>query len=80
MKGSKPKWKLEEAKAIALRVCERIAPACERVEVAGSIRRGKPQVGDIELVVIPRFETKTVDDMFGPVQSPKRNVLWDLLG
>lgn len=79
MKGQKPKWELEEAKAIALRVRERIAPACERVEVAGSIRRGKPQIGDIEFVVIPRFETKAVDDMFGTVQSPKRNVLWDLL-
>lgn len=33
---------------------EDIAPYCERVEVAGSIRRGKPDVGDVELVVIPK--------------------------
>lgn len=31
-----------------------LAPACARVEVAGSIRRGKAQVKDVELVCIPR--------------------------
>ena len=29
---------------------------CERIEVAGSIRREKPEVNDGELVAIPRFE------------------------
>lgn len=30
--------------------------SCKRIEIAGSIRRRKPEVGDIELLVIPRFE------------------------
>jgi DNA polymerase/3'-5' exonuclease PolX len=34
-----------------------MAPACQRIEVAGSIRRRKPQVKDIELVLIPRWTT-----------------------
>jgi DNA polymerase/3'-5' exonuclease PolX len=35
-------------------------PACERIEIAGSIRRAKPMVGDIELIYIPRFERRQV--------------------
>jgi DNA polymerase/3'-5' exonuclease PolX len=31
-----------------------LAPFCARIEIAGSIRRGKPQVKDIELVAMPR--------------------------
>lgn len=30
------------------------APFCEQIAIAGSIRRGKAQVGDIEVVAIPR--------------------------
>ena len=37
--------------------------AFTRVEIAGSIRREKPDVGDIEIVVAPKFENVT--DMFG---------------
>ena len=33
---------------------EALAPLCERIEVAGSIRRGKSHVKDVELVVIAR--------------------------
>jgi DNA polymerase/3'-5' exonuclease PolX len=46
--------KLEEALAIAERVRAELAPHCYRIEIAGSVRRRKPQVGDIELVAIPR--------------------------
>lgn len=34
--------------------------ACERIEVAGSIRRRVPQVKDIELVLIPKWETREI--------------------
>lgn len=33
-----------------------LSPACERIEVAGSVRRRSPLVGDLELVAIPRVE------------------------
>lgn len=43
---------------IALPIAERLRaellPHCERCEIAGSIRRKKPEVGDIEIVLIPR--------------------------
>lgn len=44
---------LDQAMSIAKRVKAQLAPYCERVEIAGSIRRGKPEVGDIEIVAIP---------------------------
>ena len=46
---------LEKAKVIAENLKSLLAPVCEKIEVAGSIRRRKPQVGDIELLVIPRY-------------------------
>ena len=55
---------LGSGRTIAAMVTNWLAPACERVEVAGSIRRGKADVGDIELVVIPKVTTEP-DGMFG---------------
>jgi DNA polymerase/3'-5' exonuclease PolX len=44
---------LNEASAIANSIVDHVSPAMDRIEVAGSIRRRKPVVGDIELVAIP---------------------------
>lgn len=33
--------------------------ACERIEIAGSVRRKKPECKDIELVAVPRYEEVT---------------------
>lgn len=38
---------------VADRIIEFLRPHCRRIEVAGSIRREKPLVGDIEIVAIP---------------------------
>lgn len=50
---------LTAARSIALGLLWRLAPAAERIEIAGSIRRGRPDVGDIELVAVPRTERRT---------------------
>lgn len=42
-----------EAFHLAREVISRIAYLCERIEIAGSIRRGILTVGDIEIVAIP---------------------------
>lgn len=47
---------LDEARPIVDRLVERFTPVCERIEVAGSVRREKPMVGDLEVVVIPKGE------------------------
>ncbi len=40
----------EDARRIAEEVIAALAPQCERIEVAGSIRRREPEVQDIEIV------------------------------
>ena len=55
--------KLEQAQVVAERVKAALAPHCERIEIAGSIRRRKPEVGDIEIVCIPK--TVFAPDLFG---------------
>ena len=48
---------LAGARSIALGILWRLSPSCERIEIAGSIRRGRPDVGDIEIVAVPKIET-----------------------
>ena len=57
------KLKAAQYKAAALR--QLLQPFCDRIEVAGSIRRGKPEPKDIELVIIPKQQPA---DMFGMYQ------------
>ncbi|MBA7483022.1 DNA polymerase/3'-5' exonuclease PolX [subsurface metagenome] len=45
--------KLERARSIADEVIKRLSPYCQRIGVAGSVRRQKPMVNDIDLVLIP---------------------------
>lgn len=44
-----------------------LTPRCERIEIAGSIRRKKEMVGDIEIVAIPRLDPIT--NLFGEVSG-----------
>lgn len=37
-----------------------IAPMCDRVEIAGSIRRRRDTVGDVEILAIPKLVTRAV--------------------
>ena len=46
--------RLEDAKLLADKVCRALEPFCERVVVAGSGRRGKADVGDIDIVALPK--------------------------
>lgn len=45
------------AKSIADKVVGELRPYCERIEIAGSLRRQKLEVGDIEICAIPKRET-----------------------
>jgi DNA polymerase/3'-5' exonuclease PolX len=49
---------LYRAEEIAERLLRAMEPYCERICIAGSIRRQKPDVGDIEIVAIPRWEPR----------------------
>ena len=54
----------EQAYRIAERLVELLRPACERIEIAGSLRRGKPMVRDIEIVAVARWEDRKGDDIW----------------
>lgn len=62
--------KYEKAKSVAEQLTLDFAPYCERIEIAGSIRREKPIVGDIEIVATPILAR----DLFGAL-SPGPCVL-----
>jgi hypothetical protein len=53
------------ALAIAESVIKRIAPFCEVANIAGSIRREKPEVKDIEIVCVPKKVKVGAVDLFG---------------
>ena len=53
---------LHQAQLIANELRILLEPACERITVAGSIRRRKPEVGDIEVLAIPKY-VATVDQL-----------------
>ena len=54
MSAPTKQFKLEEARRVAEKVVEALTPFCQRIEIAGSIRRGRPFVGDIDIVLLPK--------------------------
>ena len=54
MPNLKTRWPLATAEAVAQELMELLAPTCERIAVAGSIRRQRPDPSDIELLCIPK--------------------------
>ena len=63
--GERARWPRAVAVAVAEEIRAVLAPYCSRVMVAGSLRRGRADVGDVELVYVSRFENRQVPgDMF----------------
>lgn len=60
------------AEKLAEKIIETMRPYCERVEVAGSIRRQKAKVKDIEIVAIPKYE-----GFIDLLNEHPRNLLYD---
>lgn len=70
---SKPKFPRAVAESVALELLSAMSFASHRAVIAGSIRRLKPLVGDIELLYIPRIEQLPARDLFGQ-DIPTRNL------
>ena len=67
---------LTDARAIAENLVEQMRPFCERVEIAGSVRREQAECRDIEIVAIPKIETATVTvGLFGETAEVTKNLL-----
>lgn len=66
-----------EAQTIADRLIDRIQDCCEQIVIAGSLRRGLPTVGDIEIVAVPKIQPMLERDMFGEVVATAQIDLLD---
>lgn len=53
--SDKPKFPAKLARSVGEKIVEALSPVCARIQIAGSLRRGKPLVGDVEIVYVPRF-------------------------
>jgi len=70
----------KEAKEIADKILEVLKPHCLRIEIAGSIRRQKPIIGDIEIVAIPKpYQTGLFEDGIASVVNKWQKVKGDLV-
>lgn len=66
--SDQPKKPAAEVRPFAERIVEELRPYCERIDIAGSLRRGCEFVSDIEIVCVPIVvETKISNgrDLFG---------------
>jgi DNA polymerase/3'-5' exonuclease PolX len=60
------RYPYESAIKVAVILQECLRPACQRIEIAGSLRRMKDDVGDIELLYVPKIVERPGLDMFEP--------------
>jgi DNA polymerase (family 10) len=57
------KIEIEKAREIAEDLLNKLEVLCERATIAGSIRRHKPMVGDLDFVLIPKNPETFIDDV-----------------
>lgn len=62
---------LKQARQIAVEICYRLQPYCDRINIAGSIRRRKPEVKDIEIIVQP--QAVPIIDLFENIIGSQRS-------
>jgi DNA polymerase (family 10) len=67
MSDDKPRYPAADALAVAHVLLAELEPACSRIAVAGSLRRQRPTVGDVELVYVSREvpQARGPGDLFG---------------
>jgi DNA polymerase/3'-5' exonuclease PolX len=65
--SDKQKFPRAAAMKVAREICLRLADDCVRLELAGSLRREKQEVGDVEILYIPDFKTEK-DGLFDTKQ------------
>lgn len=61
---------IDEATEIAKEICHVLRPHCDRIEVAGSLRRRKPYLKDVEILFIPKFSRAPERDDFFRERPP----------
>ena len=69
---AKTRVPLAKAEQIARYLVDDLEDVCERIEIVGSIRRRRPTVSDIELLVVPRIDVIRRDLFGDPDQTVNR--------
>ena len=64
---TKQRHDLQYARVVAEDLVRLLGPYCTRIEIAGSMRRQRPDVGDIELLCISKVTS--VADLFGDIAT-----------
>lgn len=68
--GEKPRFPNAVGMKVAAELCAALKPVCERLIVAGSLRRRKPTVGDVEILYIGKTEVRQDPaDMFASITA-----------
>ncbi len=67
------------ALALGLKLRATLSPGCERIEIAGSIRRRGSRIGDIEMVAIAKIGPIPGNDLFDEPESLLIHILEDLV-
>lgn len=79
-KAAEKRYPHAEALKIATAAVEKLRPHCIRIEIAGSIRRKKPMVKDIEILAIPKpYSTGFWEDGVAKVVNQWQKVKGDMV-
>lgn len=70
MSETKIRLPLARAEQLAKAIAAELSPGCQRIEIAGSIRRRKPDIGDIEICAIPKMGTDLLGEPLGAALDP----------
>lgn len=74
--GGEKRYPYGVAYAIAAGIVHDLRPFCVRIEIAGSLRRRKADVGDIEILYIPVIvEEPDTTDLFATIDANKADEL-----
>src|SRR5438128_1070575 len=59
--STKKLWPAPNALFYAASILKELKPYCDRIEIAGSLRREKPEVGDIEMLYVGKLGRRALD-------------------
>jgi len=76
---SKVRYPRADALKVAKELCDALRPFTDNLIVAGSLRRRKQDVGDVEILFIPKLEWRNIDLLYQTQISLADEVLSSLL-
>ena len=75
--SEKQRWPASIARPIANELIAKLQPRCQRICIAGSLRRGKTEVGDIEILYVPRMAQARMPNELFPRTSSLADELFE---